>query len=278
MMAAQTMIAGLDSATPPTAAQLAAAKAHDVKLWAGYLATKPHMNLLHPWSRQDFARVKDAGLSTFAYCSGLDDPDACKRQAADWGVRLCLDVEPQIHGDGPWVQGWLTASGAGLYGNAPVFAGRRAAFYVLAWYPKSKHDPGRTWIDDHRYPRPNGPCGWQWLGTHTEFGAGVDRGWYDDWFAPQGAPAPPFPYPATDYLGLPSADPHCHSGKDEAEQANVSKWQAKMAERGWSIPESGTFDARSDHVCRQFQQEKGLGIDGKVGPKTWAATWTSPVT
>ena len=169
------------------------------------------------------------------------------------GIMLCLDVEPKIRGDGPWVQDWLSASGAGLYGNAPVFTGRRAAFYVLAWYPK--RDPARTWIVDPRYPRPNGPCGWQWRGTHTEFGRGVDRGWYDDWFAPQGAAAAPaFPYPAADYLALLSADPHCHSGKDPAEQASVSKWQAKMAERGWSIHSSGTFDGDSDRVCRQFQR------------------------
>ena len=272
------MIAGLDSADTPSATQLAEAKTHGVTMWSGYLATRPHVNLLHPWTRRDFEQVKDAGLSAVAFCSGKDDPVACKRLAADWGVRLCLDVEPKIRGDGPWVQDWLSASGAGLYGNAPVFTGRRAAFYVLAWYPK--RDPARTWIVDPRYPRPNGPCGWQWRGTHTEFGRGVDRGWYDDWFSPQGAPAaaPPFPYPAADYLALRSADPHCHSGKDPAEQASVSKWQAKMAERGWSIHSSGTFDGDSDRVCRQFQREKGLTVDGKVGPNTWRATWAAPVT
>src|SRR6266550_4058730 len=117
-----TVIAGLDSsADRPTAAQLAQAKAHGIKMWSGYLATKPHVNLLFPWAQEDFARVKAAGLTSVAYCSGKDDPVACKNRAAAWGVRLCLDVEGGIRGDGPWVQDWLTRSGAGLYGNEPVF-------------------------------------------------------------------------------------------------------------------------------------------------------------
>jgi hypothetical protein len=176
------MFAGLDSATPPTAAQLGQAKAAGVRMWSGYLSTKPNVNILHPWTKEDYARVKTAGLPSIAFCSGLDDPVACRNRAAEWDVKLCLDVESGIHGDGPWVQDWLTKSGAGLYGNAPVFPNRRAAFYVLAAFPAHAHDPQRTWTTDPHHPRPNGNCGWQWRGTHTEFGVGVDRGWYDDWF------------------------------------------------------------------------------------------------
>jgi len=269
------VIAGLDSSwNRPTSAQLTQAKAHGVGMWSGYLATRPGVNLAAPWSEQDFARVKAAGLSTIAFCSGKDDPLACKNRAAAWGVRLCLDVESGIRGDGPWVQDWLTRSGAGLYGNAPVFRrGRRAAFYVLAAY---QSDPHATWSP--HVPRPNGPCGWQWQGTHSEFGCSVDRGWYDDWFARGSTPAPPFPYPATEYLAVQGAGPHAHWGEDPAAQANVRRWQTQMAKRGWRITASGTFDATSDQVCRKFQAEKGLDLDGKVGPATWAAAWTAPVT
>jgi len=149
-------------------------------MWSGYLTTKLHVNIASPWRKEDYDRVKAAGLPSLAFCSGLDDPAACKQKAADWGVKLCLDVESGIRGDGPWVQPWLDASGAGLYGNAPVFAHRRAPFYVLAWY--LNHNPNATWVSDPRYPRPHGPCGWQWQGTHSEFGCSVDRGWYDPWF------------------------------------------------------------------------------------------------
>ena len=51
-----------------------------------------------------------------------------------------------------------------------------------------------------------------------------------------------------------------------------------MAKRGWRIKATGTFDAASDQVCRKFQAEKDLDQDGKVGPATWAAAWTAPVT
>jgi hypothetical protein len=74
-----------------------------------------------------------------------------------------------------WLQPFLDASGAGLYANPP-YHGYAAAFHILADYPGV--DPSATWLN----LRPTTPCGWQWEGTHTEFGVGVDRGWYDDWF------------------------------------------------------------------------------------------------
>jgi putative peptidoglycan binding protein len=85
------------------------------------------------------------------------------------------------------------------------------------------------------------------------------------------AQAPPFPWPAQDYLGVASADPHCHSGNRAGEHQYVLAWQQQMAHRGWAV-------APSEAVCRQFQREKGLAADGKAGPATWAATWTAPVT
>jgi hypothetical protein len=90
--------------------------------------------------------------------------------------------------------------------------------------------------------------------------------------------APAFPYPAREFLALRAAGAHAHWGKDAAEQANVKRWQAQMAKRGWRVKATGTFDAASDQVCRKFQAEKGLDKDGKVGPATWSATWTTPVT
>ena len=33
---------------------------------------------------------------------------------------------------------------------------------------------------------------------------------------------------------------------------------------------TGTFDANTDASVREFQQNSGLGVDGVVGPNTWA--------
>lgn len=57
----------------------------------------------------------------------------------------------------------------------------------------------------------------------------------------------------------------------------VRTWQSRMKERGWRITVSGDFDARTLEVVRAFQAEKKLGVDGLIGPKTWGAAWTVPV-
>jgi hypothetical protein len=58
----------------------------------------------------------------------------------------------------------------------------------------------------------------------------------------------------------------------------TAQWQQQMVARGWSLGVDDMYGGESENVCRQFQAEKGLGVDGVVGPETWAATWTSPVT
>src|SRR4029077_12111309 len=143
------MLAGLDSSfATPSAAQVAQAKAAGIKLWSGYLATKPNVGLAHPWTQANFNTVLQGGLASIAFCSGWDDPVACKNLAAAWGVRLCLDVEGGIRGDGPWVQSWLNASGAGLYGNEGVHPNRTAAFHILAAYPAGGN-PNATWYSGY---------------------------------------------------------------------------------------------------------------------------------
>lgn len=91
-------------------------------------------------------------------------------------------------------------------------------------------------------------------------------------YAPAGAsvPAPPSaPRWPGRYLRVQS--PMLH-GDD------VRDWQKRMAGRGWSIAVDGWYGPASAAVCRAFQQEKHLGVDGIVGPVTWAAAWTAPVT
>jgi peptidoglycan hydrolase-like protein with peptidoglycan-binding domain len=95
---------------------------------------------------------------------------------------------------------------------------------------------------------------------------------------PHSPAPPPFPYPADHYLGTARPDSRCHWGANPIDRHNVVIWQAKLAQRGWRIQANGIYSAQSNRVCRSFQTEKGLECDGMVGPTTWAAAWTSPVT
>jgi hypothetical protein len=83
------------------------------------------------------------------------------------------------------------------------------------------------------------------------------------------SPAPQGPTFPGEYLSVKS--PMLHDG-------NVSTWQQKMHDRGWTITVDGWYGNASAGICKQFQAEKGLTADGIVGPVTWAATWNSPVT
>jgi hypothetical protein len=56
------------------------------------------------------------------------------------------------------------------------------------------------------------------------------------------------------------------------------QWQQQMRERGWYLEVDDLYGSQSERVCRQFQTEKGLAVDGIVGPDTWAAAWAAPVT
>jgi hypothetical protein len=94
-----------------------------------------------------------------------------------------------------------------------------------------------------------------------------------------GVPAPPFPYPSDHYLGRPDPDPKCHSGfYGGVDTTNVRTWQQRMRDRGWSISVDGQYGDQSYSICRQYQSEKGLSVDGLTGPATWKSTWESPIT
>lgn len=178
------MIAGLDSSTArPTLEQARAARAAGVRVWGVYLP--PGVGLEAPWDLASVQVLQAADLVAFAYASGNDDPEQLAATARAWGVRGCLDDEDGIRSTvGGWQQAWLDASGFGLYGGAARHVGIRARFHVLAEYPGG--DPGATWSP--AVPRPRGPLGWQWQGSHVDevIGLEVDSLWLDDWFVSGG--------------------------------------------------------------------------------------------
>ena len=90
---------------------------------------------------------------------------------------------------------------------------------------------------------------------------------------PPGPPPPPPPPPsgnAPAWPGVYLSNPTSGGG--------TAQWQQQMANRGWSIDVDDEYGPASESVCTQFQTEKGLGVDGVVGPQTWEASWTAPVT
>ncbi|TDD25061.1 CHAP domain-containing protein [Actinomadura sp. KC06] len=95
-------------------------------------------------------------------------------------------------------------------------------------------------------------------------------------YASAGSPKPPASKPATSKVprwpGRYLTQPPIMSGAD------VRTWQARMKARGWRIDVDGAYGPGSESICRAFQREKGLSVDGVVGPATWRAAWTAQIT
>lgn len=114
-------------------------------------------------------------------------------------------------------------------------------------------------------------------GGHWDCGPGFPIDQVISWAKGGGtAPAPPPPAPPK----VPQLHVDYFSRSHNSRVADVKVWQAKMAARGWKGigAVDGIFGPKADSVCRQFQREKGLKVDGMVGPQTWNKTWTAPVT
>lgn len=112
-----------------------------------------------------------------------------------------------------------------------------------------------------------------WGGGHYDCGSGfpldyvLSRAGGSGGAPPPSGSAPPL---SVDYFGP-------AYGRN-SQVPDVRTWQQQMAARGWAISVDQVYGPGSEQVCRQFQAEKGLGVDGLVGPQTWAASWTAPVT
>jgi hypothetical protein len=77
---------------------------------------------------------------------------------------------------------------------------------------------------------------------------------------PDTGTAPPFPGRLLKY-------PPVMRGDD------VRTWQQQMKRRGYTVDVDGAYGPQSRDVCRRFQREHSLAVDGVVGPQTWKASW-----
>lgn len=86
------------------------------------------------------------------------------------------------------------------------------------------------------------------------------------------APTPPTPTPtpaAPPFPGRLLKFPPLTVGAD------VEQWQTRMVELGFPLVVDGKYGPKSKEACQQLQTQRGLQVDGIVGPITWAATFES---
>lgn len=95
---------------------------------------------------------------------------------------------------------------------------------------------------------------------------------------PPDSDAPPFPFPAGDWMGIEDPDPCNHSGYHEADRPGIRQYQQRLADRGWTITVDGLFGRQTREVTTAYQREKGLTVDGLAGERTWHSCWTDPIT
>lgn len=92
-----------------------------------------------------------------------------------------------------------------------------------------------------------------------------------------GTPAPRFPLPSGSYFG-PKEGPAASVSGYYSHRDDLRTWQQRMHDRGWAITVDGYYGPNTRDIARRFQAEKGLTVDGLIGPATWSAAWTEPVT
>jgi peptidoglycan hydrolase-like protein with peptidoglycan-binding domain len=115
---------------------------------------------------------------------------------------------------------------------------------------------------------------------------------------PSTIPAPKphydFPLPTGHYFGPKDGPKHSVSGyygrvfdgKPDHEWLRI--FVRQLRKRGWNAIEGGRFLTRYgndgrfgselERLVRAFQEDQGLTVDGKLGPKTWRAAFENPVT
>lgn len=171
------------------------------------------------------------------------------------------------------IQAFLIGRG---YNLGPTGAdGLPGAFTTAAIKSYQQYLFDRGW-----YP---GPMDGQW-GTNTEK---AHQKFVAELTAGTGG-TPPFPLPVSQWFGPEQGGPNSVSGW-HGNREGLRMWQAKMIERGWNFGPDGadglygpkgssSTDTYTGNNAKAFQKEKGLVVDGLIGPETWRLAWEAPVT
>lgn len=149
-------------------------------------------------------------------------------------------------------------------------------------------------LDEDGIKGPKTEAGIRW--AQGKLGVAVDGDWgkntqkaYDKWSQggkpaskPSGKKAPAFPLAKNEYFGprYPLSNKKSVSGY-YSHREDLRRWQKQMENRGWDFSRYGTDGLYGDETAenaRAFQREKGLKVDGLIGPDTWREAWEAPIT
>lgn len=223
----------------------------DATMVAGYVDGK------YAWSTQDWAlrsHLTVVRIAVFASTNNgnvldAERGDATNSEAVDWTMmRRTMGVIPAIY---TAEENWDALK--------QEFVSRGVAqpyYWVAKWQesPDPKNPPSI----------PSGAIALQFMNTPGWDMSVVSTFW-------PGVDSPILEIPVWPGRYLEFTEPPM-SGHD------VMEWQGKMRQRGWVISVDGIYGPQSKSMCEEFQSEKHLAVDGIVGPITWNATWTFPVT
>lgn len=67
---------------------------------------------------------------------------------------------------------------------------------------------------------------------------------------------------------VPSWHGHGNVADDDGGHSAL-EWQQKLKSHGWHIETDGLWGDHSKSILRQFQQDKGITVDGNRGPQSW---------
>lgn len=223
------------------------------------------------------------------------------------GELVCLDME--VGGLNPsraaWTLDWLNYVESKLNMRPVLYLNQNWATQLGNWVKGLKLYP--LWIAHYIKPEGNpNLCGWSvWTFqqyTSTPIDLDVFNGDATTWAKladtgimpptpvvvkppapvvtkPPAIMVPVYPLPAKHYFGMESSDTYCHSGWHGQWASSIRLYQNKMYNRGWkAMIVDGSYGKTTESITRQFQTEKHLTVDGRVGPQTWNAAWKATVT
>jgi hypothetical protein len=217
-------------------------------------------------------------IGNSAHLAASRPEDHCPFSATGWPVPSpypyvhACDVMPPAAGSG---LPSLAQLGAQLVADRTIGEPGMAWLKYLNWSPAGGSCRHESWTPVHSI-KPSGDVGHIHLSARSDFTHSACAAGYDPVARVRhSAPdlLPPLSVPA-----WPGRLLHNRSGRTDIAGSDVERWQHQMKARGWKIGVDGVYGAECEDVCRRFQHEKKLRVDGIVGPRTWSASWTAPVT